>query len=107
MAKYTVLEGERTVAVVTVKDDVHVSAVNATMARTLRALTRLPSLRWPVSDRLTNGDLVIRYDAVAVDDDRWPSSLAYALGVGYHVSIAADDAAGAENGNSEGDDGHE
>lgn len=107
MAKYIVMDdGEHVVATVTVHANVHVTAANATMARTLRALTRLPSLRLPVSDKLTNGDKVVRYDIVTVDDDRWPSALAYALGVGYHVVIAADDAAGAENGNDEGDEEH-
>lgn len=102
VTKYTVMDvNAKVLAQVTVEaDDVHVTAVTPTAAHMLNALMRLPGLHLPVSDRLTNGDTVIRYDVVNADDDRWPSALAYALGVGYRVSVAADETvAGAENEN--------
>jgi len=80
---------------------VHIAEGHEELAATLSVLLRLSALALPVADDLPGGTQAVRVDKVTIDDPRWPSALAWALGTEYTVSpgtVAGDESTvGAEN----------
>lgn len=91
---YKIIQNKMIAAVISIEDhDIKVTVNDGyeQLASVLRALLRCRNFKYPVLNRQDSGTIKLAYDSVTINDNRWPSALAYALGPAYAIVLAGDD----------------